>query len=249
MRRILLTALLLAGTATLAQAQRYPMGEENGKRWMIVPLPDGSTRKIFLDGRSCEELTDAATCATLGDQPTRLTPPARPTDTAPASTTPPPPQTPAPAGPDAAMGSTNTVADVAMRQPGFTRLVAALQQAGLADALKGAGPFTVFAPTDEAFEALGNPNLSADQLRTLLQAHVISGEKLSAQTLNQRAGISPNHTEQTMAGPITTAAADGGFTIGGSNVVRGDIEASNGVIHVVNRVIVPESLRGAIGNR
>ena len=248
MRRILLTALLLAGTATLAQAQRYPMGEENGKRWMIVPLPDGSTRKIYLDGRTCEELTDAATCATLGDRPTRLTPPSRPTDTTPASAMPPPPPTPAAA--DAAMTMGNTIADVAMRQPTFSKLVAALQAAGLVDALKGAGPFTVFAPTDEAFDALQNAsNLSTDQLRTLLQAHVIAGEKLSAQTLNQRAGIATNHTEQTMAGPLPTAAGQEGYTIGGASVVRGDIEASNGVIHVVNRVIVPESLRGAVGNR
>jgi uncharacterized surface protein with fasciclin (FAS1) repeats len=122
----------------------------------------------------------------------------------------------------------------------FKTLVAALGAADLVGALEGPGPFTVFAPTDEAFaklpagtvESLLLPENKA-KLQAILQYHVVSGRVLAAQART----VTSAKTLQGSAVPIATAA--GGLTVGGAKVVTADIQASNGVIHVIDSVILP----------
>ena len=153
---------------------------------------------------------------------------AAPTTTASATTTAP---AAAPAG--------QTIVDVAVANGSFTTLVAAVKAAGLAETLAGPGPFTVFAPTDEAFkklpaglvEALLKPENKAT-LTKILTYHVISGKVMAAD-------IKPGDVETVETGKITLAT-DGGVTINGSTKVGPtDVAASNGVIHVIDSVLVP----------
>jgi uncharacterized surface protein with fasciclin (FAS1) repeats len=122
----------------------------------------------------------------------------------------------------------------------FTTLAKALQAAGLVETLKGAGPFTVFAPTDEAFaklpagtvENLLKPE-NRDQLRALLTYHVVAGKVTAAQ-------VTKLTSAKTVQGSDVTIAASGGkVKIDGANVVKADVMASNGVIHVIDTVIMP----------
>jgi len=122
----------------------------------------------------------------------------------------------------------------------FNTLIAAAKAAGLVDALKGDGPLTVFAPTDEAFSALPAGTIEGllkpenkDQLATILQYHVIAGNIGSSAladgvVLNTLAGIA--------AGISKT---EGGFNIENARIVATDINASNGTVHVIDRVILP----------
>jgi uncharacterized surface protein with fasciclin (FAS1) repeats len=137
-----------------------------------------------------------------------------------------------------AMDEPGTIVDVAAANEDFETLVAAVTAAGLAETLSGDGPFTVFAPTDEAFEALPEGLLDAlllpenkDLLTSILTYHVVSGEVMAADVT---AGDVPTVEGSTIA--ITT---DGGVKVNEANVTATDVEASNGVIHVIDAVLVP----------
>jgi uncharacterized surface protein with fasciclin (FAS1) repeats len=122
----------------------------------------------------------------------------------------------------------------------FETLLAAATAAGLAPALSGDGPFTVFAPTDEAFGALPAGTVQTllkpenkDQLANILKFHVVSGRVGSD-------ALADGVTLDTLAGPrVTFTATEQGFAIEGARIVATDIDASNGVVHVIDRVILP----------
>jgi len=120
----------------------------------------------------------------------------------------------------------------------FTVLVRAIEAAGLAETLQGEGPFTLFAPTDEAFAKLPQGQLDSllanpAQLKVLLLGHVVPSKVTAADAASQSSA-------QTVAGGnVAIAAKDSGVTIGGAHVVKADIQASNGVIHAVDAVILP----------
>ncbi len=130
-----------------------------------------------------------------------------------------------------------TVVDVAASVDTFSTLVAAVQAAGLVETLSSEGPFTVFAPTNEAFAALPAGTLDAlladpEQLAGILTLHVVSGKALAADVV----GL----TEvTTVAGKVLPISTVDGVSVGGVNVVQTDVMASNGVIHVIDAVILP----------
>lgn len=120
----------------------------------------------------------------------------------------------------------------------FSTLLAAVEAAGLTDTLSGEGPFTVFAPTDEAFA-----KIPADQLQALLQDtetltailtyHVVSGKVMAADVVTLDSATTVQGSD------IDIVVTDGSVTVDGANVVATDIAASNGVIHVIDTVITP----------
>ena len=140
----------------------------------------------------------------------------------------------------AAPQAAGDLVDTAVAAGQFTTLATALEAAGLVDTLKGEGPFTVFAPTDAAFAALPagtvenllKPENKA-QLVALLTYHVVPGRV----TASQVAGMSSATTVQ--GGEIAIAAADGAVSVDGARVVTADVMATNGVIHVVDKVLMP----------
>ena len=128
------------------------------------------------------------------------------------------------------------IVDTAVSAGSFQTLVAAVKQAGLVDTLKGAGPFTVFAPTDEAFAKVPKEQLDAllrdkDMLTKVLTYHVVPA-KVMAQDV--KAGQVP-----TVQGSSLTVSTQGGVSVDQANVVKTDIVADNGVIHVIDRVLIP----------
>ena len=133
------------------------------------------------------------------------------------------------------------IVDTAVAAGSFKTLVRALQAADLVATLKGAGPFTVFAPTDEAFAKLPAGTLEAllkpenkPKLQRLLTSHVVAGKVMAADVVKIRSA-------KTVSGDLLTiASSDGGVTVGGSKVVKTDIAATNGVIHVIDAVILPK---------
>jgi uncharacterized surface protein with fasciclin (FAS1) repeats len=124
----------------------------------------------------------------------------------------------------------------------FETLLAAAQAAGLADTLANGGPFTVFAPTDEAFAALPDGTVenllkpeNKDQLAAILSYHVISGEVMSEALMGQM--VEP----ETLQGSTVMIDATGdAVMVDGATVIQADVKASNGVIHVIDQVILPE---------
>lgn len=132
------------------------------------------------------------------------------------------------------------IVDTAASAGKFTTLVAAVKAAGLVDTLKGKGPFTVFAPTDEAFaklpagtvENLLKPE-NRDQLVKLLTYHVVAGKVLA----KDAAKLTKAKTVE--GGTLTIKAHGGGLMIDDANVVAADVMATNGVIHVVDTVLMP----------
>lgn len=135
----------------------------------------------------------------------------------------------------------NTIVDVAV-DAGFSTLVTAVQAAGLVETLQSDGPFTVFAPTDDAFAALPEGVLDGlladtEALSAVLTYHVVSGEVLAADVVGLNSATSVQGED------IAITVDDGGVVLNGlSNVVTTDVEASNGVIHVIDTVILPPSL-------
>lgn len=132
------------------------------------------------------------------------------------------------------------IVDTAAAAGTFQTLIAAAQAAELVDALKGDGPLTVFAPNDAAFAALPEGTVenllkpeNKAQLQAVLLYHVVPG-KIMAGDIG--AGASPATLEGQQ---IDVVAAEGGVTVNGANVIAADIEASNGVIHVIDAVILP----------
>lgn len=129
------------------------------------------------------------------------------------------------------------IVDVAVGAGNFTTLVAAVQAAGLVDTLKGEGPFTVFAPTDAAFAALPEGTVQGllndiPALTAILTYHVVPGKVMSSD-------LAEGMTAATVNGANVTITLGGGAKVNGANIVQADIEASNGVIHVIDAVILP----------
>jgi uncharacterized surface protein with fasciclin (FAS1) repeats len=141
-----------------------------------------------------------------------------------------------------AMNSTTTsgsVVEVAASNGSFKTLTAALKAAGLDKALASGGSYTVFAPTDEAFAALPKGTVeellkpeNKDTLVKLLTYHVVQGEKAST-------SLQSGDTETLSGAPIKVNVSSGGVMVNDANVVQADIKANNGVIHVIDKVILP----------
>ena len=131
------------------------------------------------------------------------------------------------------------IVDTAVAAGDFTTLVAAVQAAGLVDTLKDEGPFTVFAPTDAAFAALPARTVETllkpenkDQLVSILTYHVVPGAVMSSD-------LTEGMMAATVQGANVTFTLDGGAKINDANITKADIAASNGVIHVIDKVIMP----------
>jgi uncharacterized surface protein with fasciclin (FAS1) repeats len=133
------------------------------------------------------------------------------------------------------------IVDTAVAAGSFKTLVAAVQAAGLVDTLKGPGPFTVFAPTDEAFAKLPKGTLddllkpeNKQKLAGILTYHVVAGKVMAKDVVKLK-------TAKTVQGQsVTIKAGKNGVMVDGAKVVKTDIETSNGVIHVIDAVILPK---------
>jgi len=133
------------------------------------------------------------------------------------------------------------IVDTAVAAGSFKTLAAALKAAGLVDTLKGTGPFTVFAPTDEAFaklpagtvETLLKPENKA-KLTAILTYHVVPGTVMAADVMKM------NTAKTVQGGSVKIAAANGKVMIDKATVTKADIGASNGVIHVIDTVLMPQ---------
>lgn len=130
------------------------------------------------------------------------------------------------------------IVDTAIAAGNFTTLVQAVQEAGLVDTLKGEGPFTVFAPTDEAFAEIPEDELNAlladkTKLVAVLTYHVIPAKVMSADLAD---GMEATTVE---GSNLTISIDDSGVMVDGAKVIQADIETSNGVIHVIDAVIMP----------
>jgi len=133
--------------------------------------------------------------------------------------------------------ASQTVVDVAVASDSFETLVTALQAAELVPALQGDGPFTVFAPTDEAFAKLPEGTLESlladkEKLTAVLTYHVVPGQVMAADV----AGLT---SAKTLQGGELAISTEGGVKINDANVVTADVTASNGVIHVIDTVLIP----------
>jgi uncharacterized surface protein with fasciclin (FAS1) repeats len=145
------------------------------------------------------------------------------------------------------MDSSMTIAEVASGSEKFNTLVQAAQAAGLVDTLSQAGPYTVFAPTDEAFSELPDGAVefllqpeNESLLQQVLTYHIISGEEVTASEIS-------DGSYNTISGGIATRVTDDGRVIvNNASVVQPNIQASNGVIHGINRVLLPRELRNAL---
>ena len=144
------------------------------------------------------------------------------------------------AGSTFAGGHSKDIVDTAVAAGSFGTLVAAVQAAGLVDALKGEGPFTVFAPTDEAFAALPAGTVenllkpeNKEQLVNILTYHVLPGKVMSGDIAGKALNV------EMLNGGTAKVDATSGVKIDAANVVTADIETSNGVIHVIDAVILP----------
>lgn len=132
-----------------------------------------------------------------------------------------------------------TVVDVAVGNADFSTLVTAVQEAGLVDTLNGEGPFTVFAPTNEAFAKIPAADLEAiladkAKLTSILTYHVVPGKVMAADLKPGEQAVTT--VEGSEAAVIVT---DAGVTYAGANVVATDVDACNGVIHVIDAVVIP----------
>ena len=134
--------------------------------------------------------------------------------------------------------SQKDIVDTAIAAGSFDTLVTAVQAAGLVETLKGDGPFTVFAPTDEAFAAIPEADLEAlladkEQLTAVLTYHVVAGKVMAADVVELDSATTVQGSD------VDIMVSDGGVMVDGANVVTTDIETSNGVIHVIDAVITP----------
>ena len=133
------------------------------------------------------------------------------------------------------------IVDTAVAAGSFKTLVKALQAADLVATLKGAGPFTVFAPTDEAFAKLPAGTLETllkpenkSKLQRILTSHVVAGKVMAADV------VKTTSAKAVSGDMLTIASRDGGVTVDGAKVMKTDIAATNGVIHVIDSVILPK---------
>ena len=137
-------------------------------------------------------------------------------------------------------GDQKDIVDTAVGAGSFNTLVAAVKAAGLVETLKGTGPFTVFAPTDEAFAKLPAGTLddllkpeNKAKLQGILTYHVVPGKVLAADVVNLNSAATVNGQS------VTITVDDSGVKVDAAMVVQTDIEASNGVIHIIDSVIIP----------
>ncbi|CDT38989.1 MULTISPECIES: fasciclin domain-containing protein [Vibrio] len=138
-------------------------------------------------------------------------------------------------------GMKKDIVDVAAENGSFNTLVAAVKAAGLVETLKGDGPFTVFAPTDEAFAALPEGTVdmllkpeNKDKLIAVLTYHVVPGKIMASEVMKLDSAV-------TVQGEAVMVGMDhGSVMINKAEVVMADVEASNGVIHVINGVLLPK---------
>lgn len=137
-------------------------------------------------------------------------------------------------------GHSKDIVDTAAAAGSFGTLLAAAEAAGLVETLKGEGPFTVFAPTDDAFAALPEGTVASlllpenkDQLVSILTYHVVPGKVMSTDLVDDMEA-------STVQGGTLTIDLDNGVMVEAATVTAADIEASNGVIHVIDMVILPE---------
>ena len=138
-------------------------------------------------------------------------------------------------------GMKKDIVDVAAENGSFNTLVAAVKAAGLVETLKGDGPFTVFAPTDEAFAALPEGTVdmllkpeNKDKLIAVLTYHVVQGKIMASEVMKLDSAV-------TVQGEAVMVGIDhGNVMINKAQVVMADVEASNGVIHVINGVLLPK---------
>lgn len=131
----------------------------------------------------------------------------------------------------------SNIVEVAVAAGNFKTLVAAVTAAGLADTLSGTGPFTVFAPTDEAFAKLPAGTVDSllkdiPALTKILTYHVVSGKVMAADVVKL-------HTATTVQGGEVKIDASNGVKINNATVIAADIDASNGVIHCIDTVLMP----------
>ena len=140
-----------------------------------------------------------------------------------------------------AFAADKDIVDTAVAAGNFNTLVAAVKAAGLVDTLKGKGPFTVFAPTDAAFAALPAGTVddllkpeNKDKLVAVLTYHVVPGKVMSTD-------LKEGMKAKTVQGGEVTITLDGGPKVDGAVISKPDIETSNGVIHVIDQVILPPS--------
>ena len=129
------------------------------------------------------------------------------------------------------------IVDVAVNAGSFTTLVAAVKAAGLVETLKGAGPFTVFAPTDEAFAKLPAGTVEGllkdlPKLKKILTYHVVSGKVMAADVVKLKSA-------KTVEGSDVKIDASNGVKVNDSKVVTPDVAADNGVIHIIDTVLIP----------
>jgi uncharacterized surface protein with fasciclin (FAS1) repeats len=137
-----------------------------------------------------------------------------------------------------AQAADRNIVEIATEAGSFNTLVAAVQAAGLVDVLSGTGPFTVFAPTDEAFAQLPEETLNAlladpEALAAILTYHVLPGRVMAADVVSLTSATTVNGAD------ISIAVSEAGVRVNQAKVVTTDIEASNGVIHVIDSVILP----------
>ncbi len=136
-------------------------------------------------------------------------------------------------------GHSKDIVDTAAEAGSFTTLLAAAEAAGLVETLKGEGPYTVFAPTDEAFAALPEGTVdnlllpeNKDMLAGILTYHVIAGKVMSTD-------LQDDMEAETVQGTTVMIDLDNGVMVDDATVTTADIEASNGVIHIIDKVIMP----------
>ena len=135
-------------------------------------------------------------------------------------------------------GNKKDIVDTAIDAGSFSTLVTAVQAAGLVETLKGDGPFTVFAPTDDAFAAIPEAELEAlladkEKLTAVLTYHVVPGKVMAADVVKLDSATTVQGSD------VDIEVSDGGVSVDAANVVTTDIETSNGVIHVIDAVITP----------
>ena len=135
-----------------------------------------------------------------------------------------------------------TIVGVAAGAGQFNTLVAAVKAADLVDTLQSPGPFTVFAPTDEAFAKLPAGTVDSlllpenkAQLTAILKYHVVAGEVLASDV------VKLSSADTVEGQPVSISASDAGVRVNDANVIKTDVMASNGVIHVIDTVLIPSS--------
>ncbi len=137
-----------------------------------------------------------------------------------------------------AASASDTVVNVAEGNKDFSTLVSLLKKAGLVSALEGKGPFTVFAPTNEAFSGVPKADLDAllanpEKLKAVLLYHVVSGDITSNK-------IKPGMVKTLSGQDVDITVKEGKVFVNNAEVIKADVKASNGVIHVINHVLIPK---------